>query len=93
MDWKKFIVRFLRNVIVFTALSTLLLGVFGYFLSGREGFINMAAWGIALGLVGSFSSGLAMLLNTEIWSGYSRRYGESCFRKDSEGEDDPDTRR
>jgi hypothetical protein len=41
----------------------LVLGLFGFILSGKEGFINMAIWGLALGLIGSFSSGLAMLIN------------------------------
>ncbi|HSL30616.1 MAG TPA: hypothetical protein VK900_15555 [Anaerolineales bacterium] len=87
MDWKMFIIRFVRNLIVFTLLSTLVLGGFGYLLAGQEGFLNLAAWGVALGLLGSVSSGFAMLLNAHIWTGYASRAGEWWFKKEAEGED------
>lgn len=86
MDWKIFIIRFVRNLILFTGLSTLVMGGFGYLLAGREGFFNLAAWGVALGLLGSVSSGLALLLNAHIWTGYASRAGEWWFQKDAEGE-------
>lgn len=87
MDWRKFILRFLRNTIVFTILSTLVLGGLGYLLAGQEGFLNLAAWGVALGLLGSVSSGMAMLLDAHIWTGYSSRIGEWRFKKEAEGEE------
>jgi hypothetical protein len=87
MDWKIFLLRFVRNLIVFTLLSTLVLSGFGYLLGGREGMLNMAAWGVALGVLGSVSGGMAMLLNAHIWTGYSSRIGDWMFKKQSEGDD------
>lgn len=87
MDWKLFVIRFVRNLIVFTALSTLVMGGFGYLLAGKEGFLNLVAWGVALGLLGSVSSGLALLLNAHIWAGYSSRAGGWWFKKEAEAED------
>jgi len=87
MDWKRFIILFLRNVVIGTALGGLLLGVIGFLLAGRDGFVNLAIWGLALGLVGSFSGGFAMLLNAHIWTGYSERIGRWVYKKQSEGED------
>ena len=81
------IFKFLRFVVVGTVLTTVVLGGFGYLLSGREGLINMGTWGIALGLLGSFSGGLAMLVETHFWTGYAGRFGKSWFKKESEGED------
>src|SRR4030095_7273356 len=87
MNWLNFFKVFLRNLLLFTVLSTLGLGGIGYLLAGKEGFLNLATWGFALGLLGSFSSGFAMLMSANFWSGYSTRYGQDWFKKQSEGED------
>lgn len=80
------IFKFLRFVVIGTVLATLVMGGLGYLLAGWEGMINMGAWGIALGLLGSFSGGIAMLVQAHYWTGYSERYGKSWFEKESEGE-------
>jgi hypothetical protein len=67
MNWKTFFVKFLRNVVLGVILGVVLLGGFGYLLSGREGMINMAYWGLALGLIGGFSSGLGILFEAKFW--------------------------
>jgi hypothetical protein len=85
------IVKFLRFVLVGTVLTTVVMGGIGFLLSGREGMINMGLWGIGLGLLGSFSGGLAALIQAHYWTGYSERFGRSSFKKISEGdEDQPD---
>jgi len=81
------ILRFLRFVLIGTVLTTLVMGGFGFLLSGWEGMINMGLWGIVLGLLGSFSGGLAMLVQAHYWTGYSERFGRDWFKKESEGED------
>jgi len=86
MNWKTFLLKFVRNVLVGTILSGLFLGVFGYLLAGQGGFINMMIWGLALGLIGSFSSGLALLLHASYWGDYAGRYGSGWLKKESEGE-------
>jgi hypothetical protein len=78
--------KFLRFVLIGTVLTTVVLGGFGYLLAGREGMLNLGAWGIALGLLGSFSSGIAMLVQAHYWTGYSERFGKYWFKKESEGE-------
>lgn len=80
------IFKFLRFVVVGTVLATVVMGGIGYLLAGIEGMVNMGIWGIALGLLGSFSGGLAMLIYTHYWSGYAERFGKSWFEKESEGE-------
>ena len=67
MNWKIFFIKFLRNVILGVILGVLLLGGFGYLLAGKEGMINMAYWGIALGLIGGFSSGLGIIFEARFW--------------------------
>lgn len=67
MNWKIFFIKFVRNVILGVIAGVLLLGVFGYILAGREGMINMAYWGVALGLIGGFSSGLGIIFETKFW--------------------------
>ena len=67
MDWKMFLVKFLRNMVVGTLLTVTVLGLIGYLLGGMAGLTNMALWGLALGLLGSFSSGLAMIVSAKYW--------------------------
>ena len=67
MNWKIFFIKFVRNVILGVIAGVLLLGVFGYILAGREGMINMAYWGVALGLIGGFSSGLGIIFEAKFW--------------------------
>ena len=67
MNWKIFFIKFVRNVILGVIAGVLLLGVFGYILAGREGMINMAYWGVALGLIGGFSSGLGIIFEARFW--------------------------
>jgi drug/metabolite transporter (DMT)-like permease len=67
MNWKLFLLRFLRNIVVGTLLTMGVLGLIGYLLGGREGFENMLMWGLVLGLLGSFSSGLAMIVSAKYW--------------------------
>ena len=74
MDWKRFALLFLRNVIIGVVLATVVLGAFGFFLAGVTGMLNLAAWGVLLGLLGGFSSGLGLLVNTRYWSDYAGRF-------------------
>jgi hypothetical protein len=67
MNWKTFLVKFLRNLIVGTLLTMAVLGLIGYLLGGMAGLNNMVLWGLGLGLLGSFSSGLAMIVSAKYW--------------------------
>jgi hypothetical protein len=89
MDWKRFTFLFLRNVVIGVVLATLVLGAFGYFLAGVPGMLNLAAWGVLLGLVGGFSSGLGLLVNAHYWSTYAGRFGAAWLKKETEGEPPP----
>lgn len=68
MDWKKFLLKFFRNVVLGVVFSVLILGAFGYLLGGKDGFVNMAYWGIALGLIGGFFSGVGVMFEAEFWN-------------------------
>jgi len=68
MNWKLFLFKFLRNVVIGVLFSILLLGTLGYLLGGREGLVNMVYWGIMLGLIGGFFSGLGVMFEAEFWN-------------------------
>lgn len=67
MNWKPFLFKFLRNVVLGVVFSIVLLGAFGYLLGGREGLVNMVYWGIALGLIGGFFSGIGVMFEAGFW--------------------------
>ncbi len=67
MNWKTYFLRFLRNVVLGIVFSVVVLGVFGYLLGGKDGLVNMAYWGIALGVIGGFFSGIGVLFEADFW--------------------------
>ena len=67
MNWKIFFIKFLRNLVLGVVMGVVLLGGFGYLLAGKEGLVNMAYWGVALGLLGGFSSGLGIIFEAKFW--------------------------
>ena len=81
------ILKFLLILVGGILFGGLTLGIFGFLLAGKEGFVNMATWGLAIGFLGSVSTGFGMLVSTHFWTGYSQRFGEESFKKISEGED------
>ena len=86
MNWLKFFKLFLRNLIVFTTLSTVFLGLIGFLLSGWVGLVNLGYWGFALGLLGSVSTGLGMIVEANFWgTGNFEKFAEwSWFIKKEE---------
>jgi hypothetical protein len=64
-----------------------MLGGFGFLLAGKEGFLNVVSWGLALGFLGGISNGLAMLIGVHYWTGYAQRLGSESFKKISEGDE------
>ncbi len=67
MNWKIFLVKFTRNVVLAVLLGVLLMGGFGYLLSGKVGLVNMAYWGLAIGLIGGFSTGIGLIFESKFW--------------------------
>jgi len=61
MNWKIFLLIFVRNVFLGIILGTLVLGLFGYLVGGQEGLINGAYWGAILGLIGGVFSGITLM--------------------------------
>jgi hypothetical protein len=87
MDWKKFLLKLLRNLLIFTAASTIIMGGIGYLLAGKEGLVNSLILGFVFGLVGSLMfSGIQV--SADFWSGYAGRYGEWYIKKETEGDKD-----
>jgi len=41
MDWKTFLVKFLRNLVIGTLLAVTISGLIGFLLGGKDGFVNM----------------------------------------------------
>jgi hypothetical protein len=67
MNWKIFLIKFIRNVVLAVLLGVVLMGGFGYLLSGKEGLVNMAYWGLAIGLIGGFFSGIGLIFESKFW--------------------------
>jgi hypothetical protein len=67
MNWKIFLLKFLRNVVVGLVIGMVALSIFGYLLAGKEGAANMTYWGLALGLLGGFASGIGVLFEAGYW--------------------------
>ena len=61
MNWKKFLLLFVRNVVMGVFFGAAGLGLFGYLIAGQEGFANAAYWGAMLGLIGGVFSGITLL--------------------------------
>ena len=68
MNWKTFLLKFLRNVILGVIFSVVVLGGLGYLLGGKDGLVNMVYWGIALGVIGGFFSGIGVMFEAEFWN-------------------------
>ena len=61
MNWKMFLLLFLRNIVLGVVLGAAALGLFGYFLAAQAGFIGGVYWGAILGLIGGVFSGITLL--------------------------------
>jgi len=69
MSWKTFFLKFFRNIGISIVFCVGILGLLGYLLGGTVGLVNMAFWGLALGLLGGFSIGLGMIFQAKFWGG------------------------
>jgi hypothetical protein len=91
MTWNwKLIGGFLKSIVFGVVASTLFLGLFGLLLGGVPGMVNMAIWGMVLGLVGGAIGGLGIMMaryGQEIGGNYSR------WRQEQEGRETDDRRR
>ena len=67
MNWKTFFIKFFRNFVISVVLCVVVLGLFGYLLGGMDGLVNMAYFGLALGLLGGFSFGIGMIFQSKFW--------------------------
>lgn len=80
MNWKAFFIEFFRFVVLAILGATLALGVVGFFVDGRNGFVNGATWGFVLGLVSVPFTAFTML--AKYWGDVSGRYGDSLRDED-----------
>ena len=90
MNWKTFFLKFFRNLVISLVLCVSVLGLLGYLLGGIVGLVNMAYWGLTLGLLGGFSWGIGMIFEARFWGGegnYKFLPEWSWFVKKSEDED------
>jgi drug/metabolite transporter (DMT)-like permease len=69
MNWKTFFLKFFRNLVISVVSCVAVLGLLGYLLGGTVGLINMAYWGLTLGLLGGFSWGIGMIFEAKFWGG------------------------
>jgi hypothetical protein len=92
VNWKIFFIRFLRNVLMGVVMGVVSLGIFGYLLAGKEGAINMTYWGLALGLLGGFASGIGVLFEAGYWGKGENIQNFPEWNWFIKKEDDPETR-
>ena len=90
MSWGRAIFIFLRNTVISIALAGLVMGIIGFAIAGREGFLNGLTWGLALGSLSIVPMFFA-LVNARFWGGYAERSGDEWYRK--QFENDEETRR
>ena len=66
MNWKTFLRKFFRNLVISIVACGVILGLLGYLLAGREGLINMMNFGLIIGVIGGFLSG-GVIIATNFW--------------------------
>jgi hypothetical protein len=64
MTGKILIFKFVRNVVVGTLSSSVLFGIAGFLLAGKEGFLNMALLGLVIGFFGALILRFAVLVQS-----------------------------
>ena len=90
MDWKKFILVFLRNIILMVLFAACFLGAIGYLLAGVEGFRNGFFWGAALSFVGGLPA-VATMMFAKIGGGYAQNITRYKFKEEANSKGDPDS--
>jgi hypothetical protein len=67
MKWKTLLLKFLRNLVISIVVFAAILSLIGYLLSGREGLLNLARFGLILGVLGGLLSSVGMILEANFW--------------------------
>ena len=67
MNWKTFLLKFFRNLVIGIVTSVAILSLLGYLLAGREGLINMMYFGLLIGVLGGFLSSLGLIVEANFW--------------------------
>ena len=83
MNWSRFLILFLGNIVIGAAAATLVLGAFGFAVAGSEGLVNGAIWGLALGIMGGAMSGFVWA--GKYWSDFAGRFGSAWLKEEMEG--------
>ena len=73
MNWLQFLKRLLINLLLSVLTATLVLGLGGFLLAGREGLINGASWGVLLGTLTGLSMGVFLALQPGYWEDFAGR--------------------
>lgn len=85
MDWKDFLLKQLRTMLIIIAITSLAFGLFGYFAAGQAALKNSLILGAVLGLVAAVMY-IGIFVSAHFWSGYSNRYGAWWIKKETEGD-------
>jgi hypothetical protein len=88
MQGRVSVVKLLLTIVLGTLFGGVVLGGFGFLLSGREGFVNRFYWGLTLGLIGSIGVGFGRLIEAHYWGGFLQRIGKSLYEKNFEDEEE-----
>ena len=85
MDWKAYLLKQLRTMLIIIVITALLFGLFGFFVAGKAALKNSLILGAVLGLVAAVMY-IGIFVSAHFWSGYSNRYGEWWIKKETEGD-------
>ena len=84
MDWKKFFIIFFRNSLIAVGTTSLVLGLFGWIIAGREGLLGGLYWGLILGTIAiPFVAFMAM---AKSWEVLASGIGRPIIKNQMEGE-------
>ena len=75
-----YFLRVLLNIIMAMAFGSLTIGLFAFFVAGKDGFVNGLVWGAAFGILGGLAT-VSTFDSLEFWTGFFRRFNEHNFEE------------
>jgi hypothetical protein len=91
MNWRKFLKRFIINLVMAIVISVVLLGLGGLLLAGKQGMVNGAYWGLLFGAMSGLSIGVLFALQPSYWEDFAGRFaGWWVKHKEPAEDEDPE---
>ena len=85
MNWRNFLLTYLRNLVLTLVIAGAILGTLGYNWAGVEGLKNALSWALVFTLFSAPFSALA-LIQRKYWGDFAGRYSTWFVKKETEGD-------